>query len=151
MGYQATVEEAEVVVYELIPANTIHNAVLKDITVQPISWVDKETGQQMNKDLLKWKWEITDGEYTGKWVWGSCDARLDDHPKNKWRNWSETLLGREIPRGMPLDTDDVLGLPAQISIKHRADKKDPARVYVEVDEVLPAGDTGWSFDDKPPF
>lgn len=151
MGYQATTEEYVAEPVDLIPANTIHSAQLKDVTVQPISWTDKASGEARSADLLKWKWEITDGEYVGKWVWGSCDARLSTHPKNQFRNWSETLLGREIPPGLVIDTDDLLGLPAQISIKHRPDKKDPAKVYVEVDEVMPAGDTGWSFDDNPPF
>lgn len=151
MGYQATNEEYVPDTSEQIPADTIHPAKLLDVTVQPIQWKDKVTGDTKTADLLKWKWEITEGDYAGKWVWGSCDARLSTHPKNQFRNWSETLLGREVPPGLIIDTDDLLGLEAQITIKHRADKKDPAKVYVEVDEVLPGGDTGWSFDDQPPF
>ena len=132
-------------------AHTIHAAKLLDVTPQDINWTDKASGEAKTATLLKWKWEILEGDYAGKWVFGSCDARLSTHPKNAWRNWSETLLGREIPPGMPLDTDDVVGLSANISIKHRPDKKDPSKVYVEVDEVMPAGDAGWSFDDAPPF
>ena len=47
---------------------------------------------------------------------------------------------------MPIDTDDLVGLEAEIVIGHRIDRKDASKVWEEVIGVLPAGR-----DDAPPF
>lgn len=149
MGFTTTVEDAPAP--ELIPEDTIVQARLLDITDKTINWTDKNTKEAKSALFLNWKWEITGaGEYQGKWVYGSCDARLSNHPSNKFRNWSESLLGRQLGVGDPFDTDELIGLSAEISIKHRADKKDPEKKYAEVDEVIPL-DGGFQLSDEPPF
>jgi hypothetical protein len=59
------------------------------------------------------------------------------------------LLGRQIPVGMGIDTDDLIGLQAEISIGHRQDKKDALKVWEYVDEVMPV-DGGFDLN-EPPF
>lgn len=147
MGYVTTVEDAPP--QELIPEDTIVKAKLLEISPREQKWNDKQTGEPKSATFLNWKWEIIGGEFDKKWVWGSCDARLSNHPSNKFRNWSESLLNRQLPVGEPFDTDDLIGLTAEISITHRADKKDPAKKYAEVDEVIPS-EGGFALD-EPPF
>lgn len=146
MGYTAEVEDEKV---DIIPEDTIVRAQLLEIAPKEISWTDKQTHEPKSTTILEWKWEVVTGEFKGKWVRGSCDAKLSSHPGNRFRNWSESLLGRQLPVGTAFDTDDLIGLQADISIRHRADKKDPAKKYVEVDEVIPLGG---GFDlEEPPF
>jgi hypothetical protein len=68
-----------------------------------------------------------DTDYIGRRVKGECRPKLTNRPGNRFREWSEALLGRDIPIGMVIDTDDLLGLEAEIVIGHRQDKKDPTR------------------------
>jgi len=133
-----------------IPADTIHRAKLIELKPREINWIDKKTNEPKSKTLLEWWWEIQGGEYASRRVKGECDAKLSNHPGNRFHNWAETLLGRQIPVGMGLDTDDLLGLQAEISVGHRPDKKDPAKVWEYVDEVMPVSG-GFALSDEPPF
>ena len=146
MGYQTEVEDAPAP--ELIPEDTILKAKLVEIKPRDAHWT--RDGEAHSATFLNWKWLVLAGEYIDKYVYGSCDARLTNHPGNKFRNWSESLLNRELPVGTPFDTDDLIGLTAEISIGHRADKKDPEKKYSEVDEVIPTED-GFSVSTDPPF
>lgn len=158
MGFQTKVEEydPDAVVYERIPAGTIALATLEGIEAKDIAWLDKvekgDDGQPLRRTatLLQWTFRLTDGDYAGKTVRGTCDSRLSTHPKNVYRNWAETLLARELPVNGNLDTDDLIGLEAKVLVKHKVDKKDDTKVYVEVDELLPSGG-GFQFSDEPPF
>lgn len=158
MGYVSEVEQYDPnsVVRDEIPAGTIATATLEGITTQDIAWNDKnqkeEDGSPVRRTatLLKWVFRITEGDYEGKSIRGTCDSVLSTHPKNKYRNWAETLLGRTLPVNGRLDTDDLIGLSAKVVVIHKADKKVEGKYYVEVDELLPASG-GFSFDDEPPF
>jgi hypothetical protein len=86
--------------------------------------------------------------YIGRRVKGSIDARLSNHPKNQFRMWAEAMLDRQIPVGMVIDTDDLVGLSAEIVIGHRPDKKDPNKVWEEVAGVIPLSGAQSS---EPPF
>lgn len=133
-----------------IPEDTIVRARLEEIKEHRFEWTDKKTGERKEGHMLQWWWEVTaENEYNGRKIKGECDAKISSHPRNRFRGWAETLLGRELPPGMPIDTDDLVGLSADISIRHDKDKKDPSKVYERVDEVIPI--TG-AFDvGAPPF
>lgn len=112
------------------------------------------TGEAKSFTKLEWWWEVVattfGDQYIGRKVKGECDAKLTTHPGNKFRNWSETILGRVIPNGFVLDTEDLVGLQAEISIGHREDRKDSSKVWEFVDEVLPLSG-GFDGLDEPPF
>lgn len=133
-----------------IPADTIVRAKLIELKPREINWTDKKTNEAKSKTLLEWWWEVQSGEYKDRRIKGECDAKLTNHPGNRFHNWSETLLGRQIPVGMGIDTDDLLGLSADISVGHRPDKKDPAKVWEYVDEVMPISG-GFAMSEEPPF
>lgn len=138
-----------------IPEDTIVRARLEEISEKEIKWNDKNDGTPKSKVILEWWWEVQDEAYTDpstghhRKVKGTCDAKITNHPKNRFHNWSETLMGRTIAVGTPISTDDLIGLQADISIRHRKDKNDPSKIYEEVDEVMPI--TGGFDTDVPPF
>jgi hypothetical protein len=145
VGYQTTATEEE---DRTIPEDSIVPATLTEIKLRVVQYNDKQTGEAKSFEQLEWWFEVTSGDYQGRKVKGTTDTKLTTHPKNKFRNWSSVMLNREIADGFPLDTDDLIGLPADVAIGYRPDRKDPSKVYEEVSEVLPASGGQAS---EPPF
>jgi hypothetical protein len=150
MGRQYSVEEEKDLT---LPEDSIHRARLVEIKEREFTFTDRNNGQQKTGTNLEWWFEVTvpqaglDTDYIGRRVKGECRPKITNRPGNRFREWSEALLGRDIPVGMVIDTDDLLGLEAEICIGHRQDRKDPAKVWEEVTGVIPV--TGQS--EKPPF
>lgn len=129
-----------------IPEDTIVRARLDEVKEEHIEFTYKrgeKKGQKGSFDKLVWWWEVTDKEageglYEGRRIKGECDAKLTNHPGNRFRNWSEAILGRELPVGTGVDPEeDLVGLVADITVKHR--NLDDGRTFEEVDEVMSAG------------
>lgn len=145
MGYVTSVEDGTPDGPD-IPEDTIHKARVRSITPKEIHW--KRNDKDLSTTLLNWRFEVTDGEFVGRNVWGSTDARLSLDPRNKYRPWAETLLGRTLDVGTALDTDDLIGLTCEIAITYRADRTDPAKKYVEVGDLIPTVEFAYQ---EPPF
>lgn len=134
-----------------LPDGSIHGARLMDIVEKTITWVDRKSGEDRSSDLLEWWFEIeqsSDQKFIGRRVKGTTDALITDRSNDKFRDWLEKLTGAELREDDDVDTDDVLGLPCQIVISHRLDKKDSSRVYEQVDTILPNDSSSY---DEPPF
>lgn len=151
MGLQFTTEEEKDLT---LPADSIHRARLNEIKERSFEYNDRTTGERKTSTNLEWWWEITrpgaglDDEYIGRRVKGECKPKLTNRAGNRLREWAEAILDREIPIGMTIDTDDLVGLEAEIVIGHRTDRKDATKVWEEVIGVLPAvGDSS----SEPPF
>lgn len=137
-----------------IPEDLILRARLESVGEKVIEWNDKKTGEPKSATLLEWWWKVTDdrvddGLYEGRKVKGECNAKLTNHPGNRFRLWSEALMGRELPVGKGVDPEeDLTGLSADITVKHRQYQKNgETRVIEEIDEVMPIT----SMDDDVPF
>jgi len=150
VGFVFTVEEQKDLT---LPEDSIHRAKLLEIKQRTINWTNAEGPQ--SRDILEWWWEITHtnlgDEFVGRRVKGECPAKITNASGNRFHNWAETLLGRQIPPGMNIDTDDLIGLQAEISIGHRQDKKDASKIWEYVDEVLPVNAAFSLNDQAPPF
>lgn len=131
-----------------LPAETLLPATLVAVVEREIPYTDKKTGKDAT--FTKWEWEfaINEGEYAGLSAWGDTEDRLTNHPDNKVRQWAETLRGSAFDMGEGLDTDDLLGLPCQITVDNTEyTKKDGTTSYLcPVLDVFPA-----DVDDEPPF
>lgn len=147
MGFTLEVEDQPDLT---IPEDTIVRARLKEIKLREFDWTDRQTNEQKHGKALEWWFDVLDDRFPNRSVKGQTDFRVSNHPRNKFRMWAEAILGRELPVGMKIDTDDLTGMVCEISIRHRSDKKDPSKKYEEVDEVMPA-DGGAGFSDEPPF
>lgn len=134
-----------------LPEDSIHRARLEEIKLRTYEFT--KDGETKEAQKLEWWWEITSTrmgpDYIGRKVKGECHPRLTNRPDNQFRNWAEALLGRSIPVGMGLDTDDLIGLEADIAIGHRADRKNPDKKWEFVSGVITAD--GYSQDSEPPF
>lgn len=103
--------------------------------------------------IHRWKWtfDITGGEYEGLRAWGETEPRVTTGSDDKPRQWIEALRGRAFEVGEGVDTDDVVGLPCLITVRHgepRA-KRDGGMFFpCDVDSVFPADALGVS---EPPF
>ena len=144
MGQKYTVEDEPDLT---IPEDTILRARLNEVKPRTMEWKDKVTGEPKSQQMLQFIFEVvSDNQYRGKLVRGEVQAKISNHPGNKFRQWTESLLGRELPVGMAIDVDDIVGLTADITVKHRL-SKDKDRTFEEIDDVIPV--TG-NFELQPP-
>ena len=136
-----------------LPQDSIHRARLLEVKERSFDFTDRTTGETKTATTLEWWWEITrpmaglDDEYIGRRVKGECKPKITNRPGNRFREWSEALLDREIPIGMVIDLDDLVGLEAEIVIGHRADRRDTSKIWEEVIGVVPVTQQS----DEPPF
>lgn len=136
------------------PEDTIARARLEEIKMRSFDWTDKATGDKNTSTKLEWWWRVLStsaGEqYIGRKVKGECNAKLSNRGDNRFRVWAEALLNREIPVGMAVDTDDLVGLTAEIVIGIEDDRKDPLKKWNRVTDVVAVMDSGFA-GSEPPF
>lgn len=157
MGFSFVIEEDE---DRTIPEDTILRAKLIDIQQRDINWKDRTTGEAKSTTLQEFWFEIeqtdtVDERFVGRRVKGSVNAKMT--PSSKGYKWIEALLGSKPGVGKKLDTDDLLGLSADVLIAHRKGNKD-GRIFEEVDQVMnpdadpwSAAGGEWGGDGTPPF
>ena len=149
MGRQYVTEEEKDLT---LPVDSIHRARLLEVKERTFDFTDRNDGSLKTSTNLEWWFEVTrpgsglDEDYIGRRVKGECRPKLSSRPGNRFREWAEALLDCDIPVGMVIDIDDLVGLEAEIVIGHRKDRKDPNKVWEEVVGVLPAGPS-----EEPPF
>lgn len=145
-----------------IPENTVARARLEKLDHHTFDWTDRQTGEMKTSSKLVWTWRIlstnADGDYAGRTVRGECKAKLSNRDDNRFRAWTEALINQEIPVGMRIDTDDLIGLSADVVIGIEPDRKDPLKKWNRVTDVIPAtsrpgpaGPRGAFQSAEPPF
>lgn len=147
MGLQFVVQDAPDLT---IPEDVILRARLEKIDLREFEWNDKKTGERKQGSSLEWSFEITsEGEYNGRKVRGRTGTDMNNRDGNRLRSWAETLLGRELPVGVAVDADDLVGLSCDLSVRHEPDRKDPERKWERVDNIMPLS-SDFALND-PPF
>lgn len=148
---KSTVEEAS---NYPIPEDTLVPLKLESVTQVEIPFVYKK-GTRMGQSsiFVKWEWEFIccEGEYAGLNVRGNSEPRFtsNDQPSGMLslaKPWAEALLGRSMELGEECDTDDLVGLQVQATVRHvepRA-KKDGEGFWfnIELDEMFPVSSGG---------
>jgi hypothetical protein len=146
MGLQFTVTEEEPDL--TVPEDTIIVARLAEIKPRLMEWTDKTTQEKKSKQRVEFWWQVISPErYNTRRLKGECDAKIDKG--GQFHSWAEAILDRQIPIGMGIDTDDLVGLNAEITVRHRK-SKDGTKTFEEVDVVMPASAASVAMD-KPPF
>jgi len=117
---------------------------------------DRVTGERTTEQdvFRKWEWyfKVVSGPFAGDTLRGDTRAEITTREDCQARIWGEALLGREIQVGEEFDTDQVLGLPCLVSVRHEKprDRPDGTKFYAcAVDEVMPR--TGQLADEEIPF
>lgn len=132
-----------------LPENTFLRAKLTSLEERVIPYTDKSSGEQKTFSRLNWTFEITEeGEFWGKEVRAETPAFLSDAPHNAFRNWSEALLQRPLDLGQVLNESDLIGLSGLVTIGYETDRRDPAKKWPRVAEVIPLDPNSVS---SPPF
>jgi len=116
MGYTKEVKERS---FDLIPEGWY--------TVKLLDVTPKTVGQGTK---LKWKFEIVEGEFATRWVWGECWDNLDQSDGCVWRRWHEALVERDVEIGENIDTADVENYMCQVYVSHRSYEKDGEEKWV---------------------
>ena len=142
-----------------IPEGILVPAMLISVEQVDIPFTDKK---DQKKIFTKWEWEFQtqgDGGFGGITVKGNTEPKVTNADGQRGslhlaRPWVEALLGRELGLGEPLDTEDLVGLPCQITVswqEPRAKKEGKGYWYnCEVDEVY--GTSATDIDSRlPPF
>ncbi len=102
--------------------------------------------------FTKWEWntEVIDGEYAGLDLRGSTEAKITNasQPSNFLLlalPFAEAFLGRTLDLGEEVDTDELIGLIAQATVKHLDPRPrrdgDGFWFNIEVDEIYPFAPT----------
>lgn len=78
-------------------------------------WKDKDTGEQV--PLLKFQFRVISGRWENRRFFG--DTRAEFFPGSKLFNWVEALLNTTIQPGFQLNTDDLVGQKARLTIGYR--------------------------------
>lgn len=145
-----------------LPEDVIFPAKLMAVTSRTIEFVHKKgdkIGQKGSFDKWEWEFLITEGEYAGQKAYGSTEAVLNNLPEPRGndklvRPWAETLLGRQIQPGERFDTEQVVGLPCLITVRHEEPRpKSNGGTYYgcPVEDVFPAPSAAQSPSAEPPF
>lgn len=134
-----------------IPEDTLIPLKLESVEQVEIPFTySKGARQGQTSTFVKWEWTfaVTDGEYVGLTVRGGSEPRFTSNDVASGslaqaRPWAEALLGRAMELGEELDTDDLIGLQAQGTVRHQEPraKKDGEGFWfnVDIEELFPAG------------
>lgn len=118
----------------------------KAVTVEFTYRQGKRAGEKGS--FLKWEWEfrVVDGAYAGVNFRGSTEPKITNATETDFLPPAlpivEALLGRSLQVGEEIDTDDLVGLKAQASVRHQ--KPSPRKngdgfwYNVELNEIFPA-------------
>lgn len=148
-----------------IPTDTLCPAKLQSVEEVSVPFTYKrgdKAGQTGSFNKWTWTFKIYEGPYAGLTVEGSSEPAVTNGDTQSGflhlaRPWYETLLGRELRLGEGVDTETLLGLPCQITVKHLDPKPrrdgDGFWFNMEVEDVLPPkrDASGAVSYEEPPF
>lgn len=132
MGIDLVLEESDFAGY--IEDGTIYEATVLNIGLRERKIRDEDVKR------IEFKFRLNaDDAHDGQLIWGSTSTRFIDHPNCKLKNWAEALLGRELPSGYRLNTDDLLERRCRVVISKRewTNKDGEEQVRNEVRDVIP--------------
>lgn len=99
--------------FSLIPDGTVADAVVTSVEVKTKPFKDDD-----GKDIIRCEFAFTlkGGEYDGRRVWGETSTKFSSHPDCRLRNWTQEIIGQELPVGFRLNTDSLVGSDCRVAI-----------------------------------
>ena len=115
-----------------IPAGEILEAEVESVTLREMPFKDDD-GNPVQR--FEFKFNIIEGEWAGRWVYGSTSLIFNDNPNCKLRAWSQEIMNVDsFPAGYQLETDDLVGKVCRIHVGQRKGNND--RIYSTVSDVI---------------
>lgn len=123
MGLEFELEESDFVGF--IEDGRVLEATVVAIRSKEANFIDETTGEKAKRVEFKFLISDPDGVFDGQNIWGETPNKFNSHPECKLRQWTEAILGRDLPVGYMLDTDSLIGQDCRIGVKYREfpDKK----------------------------
>jgi hypothetical protein len=107
--------------FDPFPDGSKFHVEIVDVKEKKSTWKDKETGEHVA--LLNFHFKVIDGRWENRRFFG--DPRAEFFPGSRLFNWVCALLNTEVQPGFTLNTDDLIGKKARITIAYRTwDKTD---------------------------
>ncbi len=123
---------------------------LQSVEQRDISFTDRKTGQPSSFSVWSWTVKVTDAaanpEANGRIIKSDTSAKLTNiDPDNGVcaRSYFEAFLGRPLEVGESVDTDIIVGLECDATIRKTTDKQ--GRVWDALGMLMPID------DENPPF
>lgn len=114
--------------FEVIPDGEVLEVELLEVTSKATDWGDR----------LTWVFTVTEqGPWSGRRVYGNTSAKFVRHSECRAYNWASSMTGDKYEDADTFDTEDLHGRPARVIVRHSPDRKDPDKVWQNVDDVLP--------------
>jgi hypothetical protein len=144
MGLSFELEESDFAGY--VEEGTQFTAKVSTIKLQEKPYKDDD-GNPVKKLVFKFTVVDPDSDHDQQDFYGETSTKYNTHPKCKLHSWSCAILGRTLPSGYKLDTDDLLDQFATIVLGYETYVKngvDNERNFVR--DVLPLSG---SLDEEP--
>lgn len=123
--------------YTPAPHNSVFEAEVVEVKEEESRFKNDDGSTKME---LTFKFRVLDdGEFNDRWFWGRTNTWLSNDPRNKLRQYVQSILDEDVlPSGFVLDTDDLVGQPCRIVV-HAKEKADGSgRIVNWVQEVRPS-------------
>lgn len=122
--------------FPLLPEDSLHEVQVTGIKQKVLP----AKGDRPEKTMLDFEFTIkTPGEWEDKRIWGSVALWFSMSPQCRLRNWVQSILGTELEPGYELDTDDLIGRNARITVQYRhGTGAYEGRTFQQVGDVLPS-------------
>lgn len=120
MGETFTLEESNFAGY--IDDDEIMLGMCVGVAVKEKPFKDDD-GNPVKRVEFKFTLQDPGGPHDGNNLWGDTPVRFNTHPDCRLRNWSQALLGQELPAGFNLDLDMLLNQEARLVIGYKEYKK----------------------------
>lgn len=120
MGETFTLEESSFAGY--IDDDEIMLGQCVGVTVKTKPFKDDD-GNPVKKVEFKFTLQDPGGPHDGSNLWGETGLRFNTHPDCRLRNWTQALLGQDLPAGFNLDLDMLLNQEARLVIGYKEYKK----------------------------
>jgi len=116
-----TFKLGEYEVEEAIPEGTVHPVEITKCEVRDSFYdIDENDPSKGKKQQVSFHFKITEGEFSGRMVFGNTPTTFTLHPDCKLRAWVQSILGFDgIPVGFEFEPEDLVGMVAKVVIGTR--------------------------------
>lgn len=120
-----TLGQSEQVEFDVIPENTVLEAVIDEVEVKDSPWdVDENDPSKGKKQQVSFKFRVTEaGDWEKRVLWGNTPTTFSTHPDCKLRVWVQEILAMDdLGADFTFDTDHLVGQAVKVVVGNRPKK-----------------------------
>lgn len=114
-------EETEAQEFEVIPEASIVTLEVVTVEDRETPWdIDENDPSLGKKHQVSFRFKVTEGDYSGRTLFGNTPTTFTTHPDCKLRAWVQEILGESaLPTGFRFSTEVLEGMPVKGVVAHR--------------------------------